>query len=185
MKCTQCSREAEDPQYKTCMHCRESNREWKKANPEYMPTYREANRDKLNAQQREYRKANIDKIHDYEHRHYKENRKRILEYHREWARANPLKCKIQKDTRRARKEGNGGSYTPEQLRRLFDEQNGCCFYCGELLYASFDKVIHTEHKIPVSRGGTGYISNIALSCSRCNFEKGTKTHDEFLQARNA
>jgi 5-methylcytosine-specific restriction endonuclease McrA len=36
-----------------------------------------------------------------------------------------------------------------------------------------------DHKIPLTRGGSDYIENIALSCGPCNFRKHTKTDTEF------
>ena len=97
-----------------------------------------------------------------------ENRERIKDYEREYA-------KIKNPTRRARIAGNGGSFTLNELNALFIEQGGCCFYCKEVL----DKT-HIDHKTPISRGGTSYIENIALSCPTCNMKKGTKTVEEFI-----
>jgi len=83
-------------------------------------------------------------------------------------------------TRRAKVNGNGGSYTRKEISDLFEQQEGFCYYCGKLLYSSFDRRIHIEHKVPIFRGGSNNIENIALSCARCNHKKGTKTDTEFL-----
>jgi 5-methylcytosine-specific restriction endonuclease McrA len=78
---------------------------------------------------------------------------------------------------RARVQGSACSYTLDELNALFIEQNGRCFYCGEVLVGT----PHIEHMIPISRGGSNYIENIVLSCPPCNLRKYTKTSEEFLQ----
>ena len=37
-----------------------------------------------------------------------------------------------------------------------------------------------EHKIPINRGGSNKLSNLVLSCSKCNYRKHTKTDLEFI-----
>ena len=58
-------------------------------------------------------------------------------------------------------------YLLEKFRR------SCC-YCGKK-----DVPLQIEHINPKSRGGTNKISNLCLSCKKCNLEKGTKTAKEF------
>ena len=49
-----------------------------------------------------------------------------------------------------------------------------CVYCGK------DNVpLQVEHIIPKSRDGSNRVSNLTLSCVRCNTKKGTKTAEEF------
>ena len=166
----------------------------------YYRAYRKRNRDRILDNERKYRVENADRIKKYKdqwrldnaeslreasHRNYRNNKEWYAQYNKKWKNEHPDRIRelwrIGEHKRRARIWGNGGGYTPEQWRALFDEQDGCCFYCGELLYSSFDKEIHTEHKLPVSRGGSSDISNIALACSRCNMEKGTKTEEEYME----
>ena len=170
MKCKYCSRELEDPQYIRCEHCRakqrEHQRKWYRKNLGYM---------------HEWRQAHPESVKQYNETHRLEQKR--------WREANPKRVRevsnIRKHNYEARIKGNGGTFTFKELNELLEKQEGFCFYCGELLYSSFDKEIHIEHKIPISRGGPNDISNIALSCARCNLQKGTKTDEEFLQARNA
>lgn len=88
--------------------------------------------------------------------------------------------KQRNNNRRARINGNGGTYTRKEISDIFEQQEGFCHYCGKLLYASFDSKIHIEHKVPIFRGGSNNIENIALSCATCNHKKGLKTDTEFL-----
>lgn len=65
------------------------------------------------------------------------------------------------------------------LGRMMCEQDGKCAYCGELLSGPY----HIDHKTPVSRGGTNDVSNLHLTCPRCNMKKGAMTHEEFLVSK--
>ena len=50
--------------------------------------------------------------------------------------------------------------------------NGC-FYCGTKLSETVKKhKIELDHKVPISRGGSAAVENLALSCHACNCGKG-------------
>lgn len=67
----------------------------------------------------------------------------------------------------------GGSHTHEELRRVFEIQQGHCFYCYcELMFNGDPAEVHRDHFIPVALGGGDGIDNIVLACSRCNHDKG-------------
>jgi 5-methylcytosine-specific restriction endonuclease McrA len=101
-----------------------------------------------------------------------------------YKRANRDSERIYEHIRRARKSGNGGSYTLQELSLLLLAQDYLCYYCGKPFYHNTLKAVyHIEHKLPLSRGGSNDISNIAVACPRCNFDKGTKTADEFLREK--
>jgi len=57
---------------------------------------------------------------------------------------------------------------------LLDKWGRKCAYCGAI-----DVPFEVEHIIPKSRGGSNRISNLTLSCARCNQEKGNKTAGEY------
>jgi 5-methylcytosine-specific restriction endonuclease McrA len=65
-------------------------------------------------------------------------------------------------------------YTQEDIGRLEGIQNKCCYYCG-----ASEKPLQVEHLVPVSKGGTNFISNIVLACAHCNASKHSKTDLEF------
>jgi CRISPR/Cas system Type II protein with McrA/HNH and RuvC-like nuclease domain len=168
--CSSCGKPVSSPHYKTCEQCLEAKREWCVNNHDKKHDYDITWREEHPEYEREYRKT---------------RREYNREKSRRWRRDNPEKRRINNNNHRARKKNNGGTFTFKELNELFEQQEGFCFYCGELLYASFDKEVHIEHKTPISRGGKNDISNIAISCARCNLQKGTKTHEEYLQLRNS
>jgi len=180
--CSKCHREFNEPhQFKLCNKCREYNRGWNKRNPAYMHRWYE---------------ENIEKVHQRSNQGYQENRERRLEqtpewYHEnkdkrlalndQWKDTHPEKVLAHQHNYRARRRNAEGSFTDAELKQLGQLQEGLCFYCGKPFFNGnlrYDR--HIEHKMPLSRGGSNDISNIALSCSKCNYEKSTKTHEEFL-----
>lgn len=143
------------------------------------------NRENIIKQHREWREANPEKVvessHKYRDANREERNKQAREYHKKIYEEQPERFRIYQHNRRAREAGNGGSFTVDELQTLLDVQEALCFYCGRLLFESFDLTFHIEHKVPISRGGTNYIENIALSCVECNLKKHTKTAEEFLE----
>jgi 5-methylcytosine-specific restriction endonuclease McrA len=129
---------------------------------------RDANRERYDEYQREWVKANHEKVRATDKR---------------WSVKHPDAVRRKRHNRRTRITGNGGTYTLKELNAQFEKQEGFCYYCGELLYASFDKEVHVDHMIPLSRGGSNSIENIVLSCATCNLEKNTKTSDEYLKLK--
>ena len=100
-----------------------------------------------------------------------------------WAKANPEKIKAYSKAhprkprtrdenrahfakRRARKKGNGGSYTLQEERALRDFYGHHCVCCGriesELAAAGLRIVL--DHVVPISKGGTSFISNLQPLC---------------------
>jgi HNH endonuclease len=70
--------------------------------------------------------------------------------------------------RRARETGAEGRFTKAEIEALFQRQRGKCAYCSK----SIRKGYHVDHVIPLARGGTNWITNIALACAGCNITKG-------------
>jgi len=57
---------------------------------------------------------------------------------------------------------------------LLDKWRRKCAYCGKT-----NVPLEVEHIVPKSRGGTHRVSNLTLSCRKCNLKKGDKTAEEF------
>jgi 5-methylcytosine-specific restriction endonuclease McrA len=139
---------------------RSSQHAWRLAHPDYMRAYWLAHLDEAHAAQLTYRLAHPDRTRAYRLAHRDE---KLAELHR----------------RRARILGNGGSHTPQEWRDKVSLFAGCCVYCGET------KKLTRDHRIPLTRGGTDYITNIVPACLTCNASKGKRTDVEFITARLA
>ncbi len=73
-----------------------------------------------------------------------------------------------------------GRFTELQFRRLLRKYDYRCFYCGCDLRKLPKGQLHRDHFVPLSKGGTDYISNIVPSCASCNMKKGNKMPEVFL-----
>jgi len=137
------------------------------------------------AQRKVYREAHKKELSEKFKRWYNSNKEQQFENIARWQEIHPeeyhfIKTKA-RHVRRARLNNIAGSFTADEIKELAHQQENKCYYCGKLFFNGnliFDR--HIEHKTPLSRGGTNDVSNIVLSCSKCNRIKHTKTHDEFL-----
>jgi len=197
-KCSRCHK-AHDEETKCCARCKEKasiyNRKWRTANPEKVRASKrkdyETHKGRCAAASRKWAVEHPDKVKAIRETWQATNPERARESRRKWATTHPdywrqyklknVRFNIYWHNWRARDAGADGTLTQEEVRTVFDEQEGCCAYCGELLYSRFDIEINIDHKTPLSRGGSGDIENIALACRRCNYRKGTKTAEEFKE----
>lgn len=170
--------------------------EHKEQRKESWKSYYAANKERLNAQHRAWIAKHKEHIKEYDKKRRDVNRdpdreasrlwrlanpERVKEYNKQWGLLNPDKWKRLNHNYRARKNGNGGSYTIDELNRLFVEQEYLCYYCGKPFFNNtLNAEYHVEHKTPLSRGGSNDILNIVIACPRCNLTKSAKTAEEFL-----
>jgi hypothetical protein len=162
--------------------------------------YRIKNRDKILARQAKNRGENRAKLSKLELDRYYANRDkfiiRITKYReanpdkvkvwrRNWNQAHPDKNRVYHQNRRAREKGNGGSFTLEDEKELFNSQNGLCAWCEQPLFNNFKNIYHKHHKMPLIRGGTNYILNIELVHHDCHKSELHKQRvDEFLKGED-
>ncbi len=72
-----------------------------------------------------------------------------------------------------------GTIAGYELREYLLEKWGRkCAYCGKE-----NIPLQVEHIVPRSRGGSNRVSNLCLSCEKCNLAKGTKSIEEFLKKK--
>jgi len=141
------------------------------ANRDKRQAYEDANRDKRRASWRAHRENNRDARALY-HRSYRAvNRDALSVYRRAYQRANSRKYISYNQNRRARKLGNGGSYTVAEWCALCDWFGNICLKCGT------DGILSVDHVIPVALGGSNTIDNLQPLCKSCNSSKHTKTTD--------
>lgn len=81
--------------------------------------------------------------------------------------------------RRAKKQKNGGKYTPADVTELYRLQRGRCAVCTVALRGKF----HQDHVVPLSAGGSNDKNNLQLLCPTCNHSKHARHPIEFMQSR--
>lgn len=52
--------------------------------------------------------------------------------------------------------------------KVFHRDSFTCQYCGR---SAPDVVLHVDHVVPVSKGGTNSIENLVTACAECNLGK--------------
>lgn len=125
----------------------------------------------------------------YRKEYYIKNKKKIIQKSVEWGRKNKKLRKIAKDKwraknreltnhlskrRQAKKAGAVGNYSLEEWHKICERFNHKCVCCKK------KKILTRDHIIPVSKGGSDYISNIQPLCLSCNSKKSSKTIDYTL-----
>lgn len=90
------------------------------------------------------------------------------EAHRRWKAKNPERMAHLKARRYARERGAQGSHTLAEWESLRLAHGGKCANCHE------PKPLTKDHIVPLSKGGTDYITNIQPLCRNCNSRKWAK-----------
>lgn len=65
----------------------------------------------------------------------------------------------------AMKRANGGDYDIEDWETMCALAEGCCLACGK------EAALTVDHILPVSKGGTSYLTNLQPLCGSCNSGK--------------
>lgn len=185
--CARCSSEFPSRAWNVmyCAGCRpivkcEKTRAWTKVNPS-------ARR----LQSKKWRDANPDRSRELAQQSYYRNhasraarrlaRKEILRARNRAHRlANLEKDAAKSRRRKAQKRGAYGSHTLAQFRDMCDECSWRCVYCGTGLTA---KTVTEDHIVPISKGGSDNIDNIAPACGPCNSSKWSMPVGAFLARR--
>lgn len=69
----------------------------------------------------------------------------------------------------------------KNLRRQFALFGDCCAYCGK---SESDEILHIDHFIPVSKGGTHVLGNLVPACKTCNFSKRNHHPEEWYKRQD-
>ncbi len=184
----------------------ESLRKWRAQNRQYTRLYAQMyhreNVERRREYSRERRRRNPELVRRAKRRWRRRNIEAALEMERErsrrWRRKNPEKGREKQrkyqaaarlaDPQKAREKSrqskqrwrarkrNGVSYriTSRDLRKIKQRH---CVACG----SAADSL---DHVIPLSRGGTHGIGNLAAMCRNCNSSKGARTITEWRKAND-
>ena len=144
----------------------------------------------MRARQREYYSSHKEQCRGYvdpgkrdkaTRKWQREHPEKVNAWAKRWRKNNPEKASLLWKRRDYRERNAGGSFTLEEWNAKLEEYNYRCAYCGCELNSD---TVTTDHKIPLSRGGTNYIDNLVPACSLCNSKKHTKTAEEYLESIN-
>lgn len=146
---------------------------------EYQKQYTKENEQKIKSRAADWRHKNREILLMKKREYYLENKEQRLEYFRKYCQENPEYVQLCSARRRARKRNAKGSFTKDQWFEKCEFFNWQCYLCKKSLTV---ESAHIEHRIPLSRGGTNWIANIAPACETCNLRKSNKTEKEYRKA---
>lgn len=165
----------------------------KTCNKERASKWQQQNREKQRQTGARWREKHRVSAREYFRKRYQDNREQELERkriareknpekfrqkNREWTQNNPEKAQAKRLHHVARKHNAEGSFTDEDIKRMTQEQDGCCYYCSERT------VLTVDHKTPLARGGSNYPDNLCMACRFCNSQKGARTEAEYWEWLN-
>lgn len=181
----------------SCKLCvNKKNREWYEANKEARSIscakWESANKEKRAADAKAYYLANKDayaqraikyrlqdpeKIRERSSNYYQKNKSAHRAMVKAWGKRNPDALRAMSHNRRCAEKSAEGSFTADDIQKLFESQFGMCTGCGNALESSGDKKYHVDHVMPIALGGSNWPSNLQLLCPRCNLTKNAKHPD--------
>lgn len=155
----------------TCVEC---NREKQAARSK---KHYEANKKDYVDNAARWKAENKDKVAegDMKYRMTDAAKKLAKERNRRWRKKNPEKAREKAATYLANKRALSGHCSIGEWKMRLAYYGGKCFYCGT------EGNIEREHRIPVSRGGTNWPSNLVPACRSCNAKKHAKTESEYVE----
>jgi len=107
------------------------------------------------------------------------------EARRRWRERNPEKFQQYRKAKRARgkarRRGVTGSFTRDDVERIFKAQRGRCAYYRSCRTKLGDDY-HADHIVPIAGGGTNSADNIQLTCPACNWSKNDRHPVDFAQS---
>lgn len=169
-KCKSCDRQ----------HAKNNYHKYKDKKREYKKEYRLKNAELLKKKKDEYYINNLVLCRQNSRIWRENNKDKKAEIDRNWAKRNPDKLRINSENRRAREINAEGVFSLFDIKILSILQQNLCYYC----FINLNNGYHVEHMIPLSRGGSNWPENLALSCATCNRRKHTKTAEEFIEQLN-
>jgi 5-methylcytosine-specific restriction endonuclease McrA len=185
-----------------CQNCAKNYRETHKkerrgylsSTPGYRTEYRAKNKDHINKLSRERYKDNPEPFHKQSKKSHEKNREVRLTAQREYYQDNQeyfsIKNKLYKENnreaillknRKRKMKIIGKNISQKQVKELLSFHSNECFYCHVNVKSGIN--LHLDHMIPLYKGGTHTIENLAPACNTCNLKKGKMTASEFLERR--
>lgn len=156
---------------------KEYERLYRSKNSERLKLYRIDNKDRIREMQRGWENKNRDKLREScklamrRWRLKEENMEKGRQYTRKYNAEHLEKHRVDESNRRARKRGNGGSYTVNEFLAACDLFGNRCLCCGCTMK------LEADHVTPLSRGGRSDIVNIQPLCKICNARKNDNEID--------
>ena len=148
---------------------------------EYHRIRRITHKEKIAESKRARHLANKEKLNAISAAYRMNNKRKIAIGKSRWKSENKEMVKQSNQARRARKKNaTVGDLTQIAAweKAWKSSKRVVCFWCFESVAPN---TAHTDHVIPLSKGGSHSIENLCISCAKCNLRK----HDKSLSAWNS
>lgn len=106
------------------------------------------------------------------------NHKHNSNYVINWRGKNKIKVRSYSSNYRARAKSADGSFTEQDVLRIFAQQKGKCAYYRHCRTKLGDKY-HIDHIVALINNGTNFPSNIQLTCPNCNHRKNRRNAEAY------
>jgi len=137
---------------------------------QYIKPYLANNREKLSKQRKEYRDRNKDIIKIKQKKIYERDKEKIALKKKEYSKRPEAIASKSNSEHKRRSLTKQGDVTTQQFLDL--KQNAkSCYWCNRSLKG---RKVHIDHYVPLFRGGFHTISNLVVSCDKCNLTKNAK-----------
>ena len=158
----------------TCVECRRAFNDVRKE--KYLK-----NPDKAKENAKKYRENNPEKAAESKRNSYLKNRDYYLEMFRKYGKNNPEESREGKRRRRAKVRENGfNKYTEEQVFEMWGTDCHICLEPIDLTVSGYtgatnwEKGLHIDHVIPISKGGSDTLDNVKPAHAICNLRKNAR-----------
>jgi 5-methylcytosine-specific restriction endonuclease McrA len=151
---------------------------------EYNRLYREKNRERLRLIKKKWRQEKREECLEADRKYRKENFEKIKQTRSNWFAKNPNKeAEYSRKKRALKRKTFSESYSIDMVLELYGTK---CHICNEEINLNaprttgskgWEKSLHLDHVIPLSKNGTDTLDNIKPSHALCNLIKGNKINE--------
>lgn len=145
---------------------------------EYQRIYREENKESIAAAKLVHYLANKDRYDQWRLDYIGRKGDQIRVMKRRYVLANRISIRdyqrCYQNARRAKVSENGGSFTVDDVNRLYLSQKAKCASCTKKLKTEGKDKFHIDHVMPIALGGSSFPENLQLLCPGCNRRKSAK-----------
>jgi 5-methylcytosine-specific restriction endonuclease McrA len=136
---------------------------------------------------KKYYQNNKDLILEKHKKYYNSNKEKVLKRHKSYYANNMDVYRRAKARRRAQERNNG--FEKYTLNQVLDMYGTLCHICKEEVdmlaprgvgKPGWEKGLHIDHIIPISKGGSDTLSNVRPAHGICNITKNTKILEETI-----
>jgi hypothetical protein len=167
----------------------ETSKRYAERHPDKIREYEKANKQKRRERLRKWRLQNSEKYKAQLERNRK-SPEVSRKHAKVWYDRHPERAGQNQRARRAAKLKAGGSFTIEDIARLYALQNGKCVGCGIQFKTTGTHRYHVDHIIPLrpvdgSEPGSNGPENLQLLCRSCNCQKRNLPPEEWKRRRKS